>query len=154
MNPDLINHIQRLLDSHRRFTGRELIERSGDPAEEAGRLDVADFVVASHGTEADPVLNYGNRRALALWEMDWARFTSTPSRYTAEAPRREERQRLLDAVARDGYIDDYSGIRVSASGRRFRIERATVWTVVDEAGDRVGQAATFDRWEYLSGLDD
>ena len=149
MSPDLITHIQRLLDSHMRLTGRELIARGGDPEEEARRLDAAPFVVASHGSEADPVLNYGNRRALELWEMDWARFTATPSRYTAEAPRREERARLLEAVTRDGYIDDYSGIRVSSSGRRFRIERATVWNVADEAGNPIGQAATFDRWEYL-----
>ena len=149
MTPELITHIQRLLDSHRRFTGRELIERGGDPAEEAERLHHAPFVVASHGTEADPVLNYGNLRALELWEMEWARFTATPSRYTAEAPRREERARLLEAVRRDGYIDDYSGVRISSTGRRFRIERATVWNVVDESGNPIGQAATFDRWEYL-----
>ncbi|GAB6040191.1 MEKHLA domain-containing protein [Endothiovibrio diazotrophicus] len=149
MNAETVAHIRQLLDSHRRFTGRELIPRSGDPVEEAERLDRADFVVASHGREVDPVLNYGNRRALALWEMAWERFTATPSRYTAEAPRREERQRLLDAVRSQGYIDDYSGIRISAGGRRFRIEQATVWTVVDEAGDPIGQAATFDRWDYL-----
>lgn len=149
MSPELITHIQRLLDSHRHFTGRELIERSGDPAEEAERIHRAPFVVASHGGEADPILNYGNLQALSLWEMEWAAFTRTPSRRTAEAPRREERQRLLDAVTRDGYIDDYSGVRISSSGRRFRIERATVWNLIDEAGEPIGQAATFGGWEYL-----
>ena len=38
----------------------------------------------------------------------------------AEAPLREERARLLAAVAANGFIDDYSGIRISKSGRRFR----------------------------------
>jgi len=149
VSPELIVHIQRLLDAHLRLTGRELIERGGGPAEEAERLHYAPFVVASHGVEADPILNYGNLRALALWEMSWERFTTTPSRETAEAPRREERRRLLDAVHRHGHIDDYSGVRISATGRRFRIERATVWNLDDEAGEPIGQAATFARWHYL-----
>jgi hypothetical protein len=93
------------------------------------------------------MLNYGNRAALALWEMTWEELTRMPSRLTAEAPVREERARLLEAVARNGYIDDYSGIRVSKHGRRFRIERATVWNVINAEGARVGQAARFDRWK-------
>jgi hypothetical protein len=37
-------------------------------------------VVLSHGTEEDPILNYGNGAALALWEMDFGQLTSIPSR--------------------------------------------------------------------------
>ncbi|MCB2079450.1 MAG: MEKHLA domain-containing protein, partial [Novosphingobium sp.] len=62
---------------------------------------------------------------------------------TAEAPMRDARQQLLDRVTRDGYIDDYSGIRISSTGRRFRIENAIVWNLVDGNGARHGQAATF-----------
>jgi len=29
----------------------------------------APFVLISHGTEDDPILNYGNRVALWLWQM-------------------------------------------------------------------------------------
>ena len=94
-------------------------------------------------------MNYGNRAALALWEMSWVELTRTPSRLTAEAPNREERARLLEAVTRCGFIDDYSGVRISKSGRRFRITRATVWNLLTEDGKPCGQAAMFDRWEYL-----
>ena len=52
-------------------------------------------------------------------------------------------------MARDGYIDDYAGVRVSSRGRRFRITQATVWNLVDAAGVLHGQAATFDRWLRL-----
>ncbi len=72
-----------------------------------------------------------------------------PSRLSTEPMLREERQTLLDRVARAGFIDDYSGIRISATGRRFRIEQATVWTLIDEQGAVHGQAATFDRWVDL-----
>ena len=48
-----------------------------------------------------------------------------------------------------GAIEDYAGVRVSANGRRFMIEGATVWNVVDEDGRYYGQAATFPRWREL-----
>ena len=94
-------------------------------------------------------MNYGNAAALALWEMSWPELTRTPSRLTAEAPNREERARLLAAVTAHGFIDDYSGIRISKSGRRFRIARATVWNLLDERGNYAGQAAAFSQWEFL-----
>jgi hypothetical protein len=105
--------------------------------------------VASHGTEADPVLNYGNRRALELWETDWPSFIAMPSRLTAEPMAQAERQRFLERVAQHGFVDDYRGVRVSTRGRRFRIERATVWNVVDAHGTYRGQAVTFAAWQYL-----
>ncbi|MCZ7645794.1 MAG: MEKHLA domain-containing protein [Planctomycetota bacterium] len=137
----------RLLESYRRLLGQDLIPAQGDAEARARALWRAPCAVVAHGTEADPILNYGNAAALALWELDWDAFTRMPSRLTAEAPRREERQRLLERVARAGYCDDYSGVRVSASGKRFFIPRATVWNVVDEKGEPCGQAAAFERWE-------
>jgi hypothetical protein len=81
--------------------------------------------------------------------MSWAELTRTPSRLTAEAPNREERARLLAAVTQRGFIDDYSGVRISKTGRRFRFARATVWNLISETGRPGGQAALFDRWEFL-----
>ena len=81
---DVVRNSQFLLDSFVRCIGRELIDRSGPPAVQAERLNRAPFVVVSHGTEPDPVLNYGNALALTLWEMTWEELTQTPSRLTAE----------------------------------------------------------------------
>jgi len=145
----VVAHVPLLLDSFARFLGWDLIDRAGSAAEQAERLFHAPFVVVSHGTEADPVLNYGNAAALALWEMDFATLTRTPSRLTAEPVHRDERARLLERTRRDGFVDDYAGIRVSSTGRRFRIEQAIVWNLVDAAGILRGQAATFDRWTPL-----
>lgn len=141
-------HVRVLLDSFAARLGRELIKRTGDEAD-ARRLFEAPFVVVAHGTEADPVLNYGNRTALELWETDWATLTSMPSRLTAEPMHRDERARLLERTARDGYVDDYRGIRISSRGRRFLIEQAIVWNLADAAGRAVGQAATFHEWKFL-----
>jgi len=135
--------------SLKHWTGRTLLPRNFAAAELAEKVFHAPFVLVSHGPEPDPVLNYGNAAALALWEMSWAEFTRTPSRLTAEAPNRGERARLLAAVAARGFIDDYSGIRISKTGRRFRIAQATVWNLLDERGGYSGQAALFSRRELL-----
>src|ERR1700733_11994673 len=62
-----IERTQRLLDSYRRWVGRELIDRGGDPANESQRLFEAPFVVVAHGTQPDPIFNYANRCATGLW---------------------------------------------------------------------------------------
>jgi hypothetical protein len=145
----VIAQTQLLARSLKHWTGCELLPGDFSPAELAEKIFHAPFVVVSHGTEADPVLNYGNKSALQLWEMSWAELTRTPSRLTAEVPNREERARLLAAVTQRGFIDDYSGVRISKTGSRFRIARATVWNLISETGRPCGQAAMFDRWEFL-----
>ena len=145
----VIAHAQTLARSLKHFTKRDLLPGSFSPAELAEKIFHAPFVLVSHGTEADPVLNYGNAAALALWEMPWVELTRTPSRLTAEAPNRAERAKLLEAVTRFGFFDDYSGIRISKTGRRFKISRATVWNLLAENGQPCGQAAMFAHWEFL-----
>jgi hypothetical protein len=144
-----VAHAQILARSLKHFTQRDLLAGNFSAAEFAEKLFTAPFVLVSHGTQADPVLNYGNRTALALWEMSWAAFTRTPSRLTAEVPNREERARLLAAVTAHGYIDDYSGVRISKTGRRFAISRATVWNLLTPDGKFYGQAALFAEWKFI-----
>jgi len=109
----------------------------------------APFVVLAHNTESDPRFIYANRTAQALFEYPWDEFVTLPSRLSAEAPDRAERQRLLDEVARNGFVADYAGIRIAKSGRRFRIENGVVWQLIDEAGNIHGQAATFSAWRDI-----
>ena len=142
-------HIQRVLNSHRHWIGRELLKRIGGPEAQAAALDAAPFVLVSHGTEADPILNYGNRLALELWELDFASLTQMPSRLTAEALHRDERAQFMAQVKRDGFVTGYQGIRISNSGKRFRIEEALIWNVLDEQSIVCGQAAAFSKWTRL-----
>ena len=148
-NEAVVKQIQLIARSLKHWTGRDLVPVDPAAPEFAAVVFQAPFVLVSHGTETDPVLNFGNATALKLWEMTWEELTRTPSRLTAEAPNREERARLLAAVTSHGYIDDYSGIRISKNGRRFRIARATVLNLLDAQGQYAGQAATFDHWELL-----
>ena len=142
-------HAGILCSSYQHWTGQRLLG-AGDPSKDlAGQLYAAPFVIVSHGTEADPIFNFGNAVALELFEMSWEVFTRLPSCESAEPISREERATLLARVSGAGFIDDYRGVRISASGRRFIIERATVWNLIDEMGTHRGQAAKLDKWSYL-----
>lgn len=145
--PDLTPaHRSRVLcigDSYRRLTGRALVPGGGDPID---TLWSAPLAIVAHGTEPDPVFFFGNRAALALFEMDFDAFTRLASRFSAEPLLQAERMRLLARVSRDGIIEDYAGVRISATGKRFHISNAAVWNLTDGAGTAVGQAAAFATW--------
>ena len=137
------DHARLLSESYYAVTGRELIDC---PREQLGEeLYFAPFALVSHDTAEDPVFNYANKTALDLFEMSWEQFTSLPSRKSAEQPLREERARLLAAVNTKGFIDDYTGIRIASTGRRFFIENATVWKMSNQ-NKACGQAAMFKTW--------
>lgn len=135
-----------IADSYRRLLGQDLLIAGENLAE---AMWLAPRVIVAHGTEADPVFFYGNRMALEAFEMSFADFTRLPSRFSAEPLAREERARLLARVSRDGYIDDYAGVRISATGQRFRIAQAVVWNLIDADGVVHGQAASFTNWQPL-----
>ncbi|MDQ6422717.1 MEKHLA domain-containing protein [Paenibacillus sp. LHD-117] len=141
-------HARLLQDSYRRLTGKDLLPNMPDRGL-TDAIDEAAFVILSHGTEGDPVLNYGNRMAMRLWEMDRETFVRTPSRLTAEPMERGERAKFLERVTAQGFVDDYTGIRISNTGKRFYIVEATVWNLIDEAGAYRGQAATFSKYRYV-----
>ncbi len=126
--------------SYARLLGRSLLAAGVDPIESLWSLPA---VILAHGTESDPLFFYGNRLALDLFELTPEQIIVMPSRLSAEPLGREERACLLARVAENGFIDDYSGLRVSSTGRRFRIENAVVWNLLDEHGQLHGQAATF-----------
>lgn len=140
-----------LAGSHARLIGEPLIKgEAADPGNDAELArwlyQDANFSILAHDTRTDPVFIYANRSAQICFEYDWDEITSLPSRLSAEAPDRVERQRLLDSVTRTGFIKDYRGLRIAKSGRRFWIENATVWQLIDETGTLHGQAAMFHGW--------
>ena len=151
LQAELLAHTQLLLYSFHYWTGQDLLPITNglSPIDRANALFNADFVIVSHGTQADPVLNYGNQKALDLWKMNWETFTQTPSRYTAEPMERSEREQLLAQAKSQGYISNYRGIRIASNGDRFYINRAIIWNVVDQSGNLWGQAATFRDWEAI-----
>jgi PAS domain-containing protein len=109
----------------------------------------APFAVVAHNTDSDPIFIYANQAAQKCFGYSWEEFLSLPSRVSAESADRAARQALLDAVAKNGFMAGYSGVRVTKSGARFRIEHGIVWELLDVKGVRRGQAATFSFWQRL-----
>lgn len=147
--PPIQRHSLLLWTSFRQWTGQELVPQQPDPQQLAAALFHAPFVLLSHGTEADPILNYGNQQALDLWQLSWQELTQMPSRYTAEPMERQDRSRLLNQAAQQGYINHYQGVRISKTGQRFRVQDVQIWDVLDQQGAKHGQAAQFSQWQWL-----
>jgi len=143
------DHIAVLDANLQRFTGRSLIDVNVQGEQLAKAVFEAPFAVVSHNNDNDPVFNYANRTAMELFEVNWQGLTNMPSRLSAEAENREERAKLLEKVTKNNFIDDYSGVRISAKGKRFKIDHAVVWNLYH--GDvYYGQAAMFSQWTMLS----
>lgn len=147
---EVIRHSQRLMKSFQHWTGGRLLDASGSPQEIAKALFEASFVLVSHGIEADPIFNYGNRQALELWEVSWQEFTRMPSRKSVRELELEDREQLLSEAATKGFVKNYSGIRTSKSGKRFLIEDVLLWNVFDEQNQHCGQAAFFPTWKFIT----
>ena len=131
-----------LAGSYLRLIGHSLIPDGMTAAHAADWLyEVAPFAVLAHNTLPDPVFIYGNQAAQRLFEYEWDELLTLPSRLSAEAPARDERQRFLEQVEKHGFITGYRGVRLSKSGKRFRVENATVWQLLDGEGNCHGQAA-------------
>lgn len=148
-NGFLFEHAQLLLQSYRQLLRVSMLADNKTGISLAEQLFKAHFAVVSHNTDQDPIFNYANQTALSLFEFGWEEFNSLPSRLSAETVNRQERARLLSEVTEKGYIDHYEGIRISRTGKRFRIKKAVVWNLVDSEGVYRGQAARFGEWEYL-----
>lgn len=144
----LVEHVELLLKSLKHYTGRNLIDPSLRGVDAARAIYYAPFVVVSHDSAANPVFNYGNKTALELFELSWLEFTALPSKESAEPPNQAERARLLEAVSTQGFVDNYSGVRISKTGKRFVIEQVTVWNLIDQ-NSYYGQAAVYSQWKYL-----
>ena len=162
-SPDWVQWTKRIAGSYERLLGKQLICLLDGSVRKAAHVQVssigqaeqhltralfeAPFALLAHNTASDPIFVYGNRTALGLWEVDLGTLLRMPSRASAEPQEQQQRGTMLQRGLERGFIEDYGGVRISATGRRFHIEGATIWNVFDETGERrIGQAAMFARW--------
>ncbi|AKG22736.1 MEKHLA domain-containing protein [Calothrix sp. 336/3] len=145
----IIIHTQRILKSHQHWLGYPLLDCHGSLEDIAYQLFTANFVVISHGTESDPIFNYGNQKALDVLELSWQELIQTPSRKSAEAGEQQERNKLIASAASSG-IRKWSGVRISQTGKRFAIQEAVIFNVLDEEMQCSGQVCCFDNYECLN----
>ena len=123
-----------LVSSYRRLVGAPPVFLEGGRHSAKWLYEDASYCVLAHNTDAVPRFIYANKAAQACFEYSWEEFASLPSHLSAEESDRAERQKLLDAVARNGFATGYSGLRIAKSGRRFWIEDGILWQLVDRSG--------------------
>ena len=151
---NVIQRTELILSSFEHWLGHSLFDEfkvtdvKTSPVEIAKQLFEADFIVVSHGIENDPIFNYGNQKALDIWELSWEEFLQTPSRKSAEAVEQQERNRLLAETTKKGF-SCYSTIRITRTGKRFKINNGVVWNVIDNQLTYQGQAACFADFYFL-----
>ena len=71
-----------------------------------------------------------------------------PSRQSAEEVVQEERNRLLQETEAKGFCN-YSGVRISSTGKRFQIKNGIIWNLVDDQNQHCGQASIFSNTVWL-----
>jgi hypothetical protein len=137
-------HVVIMLENLYRWTGYDLIQDYGFSLDKLGQqVFEADFYILSQDNTADPILTYGNKRVLDLWEVSWAELTSMHSRTTAKPVDRQARAAMMERVKIHNYLDKYNGIRVSKTGAEFKILDGTIWNMFTDSVDFYGQAAWF-----------
>lgn len=145
-------HIALVLANLKEFTGFDLIRAYEFSADKLGeQVFDADFYLLTHNSDPDPILNYGNQRVLELWEISWSELTQMYSRETAKSSDRASRSAVMEQVAAQNYVSGYSGIRVSKTGREFKIIDVTIWNLLTIDRQPYGQAAWFKTVESMEG---
>jgi hypothetical protein len=150
---NLENHIRLLDQSLEKSRGNGMFQwiqtkllPEDEPVTTIQQLNAnARFGVLSHGTQPDPIFNYGNMASLELFEQNIEDLCQTPSRYSTVPELMDDRSDLIQDIEIKGYGCIKNAIRVSAKGNLFLISQILVWTVFDDDDNRIGLAAIYDR---------
>lgn len=148
-NSYLKDYIYQITSSLKKLANIEIVDPSLSLEDQAKQAFTSDYVLLAHNATNEPIFNYANQTALRLFEMSWDEFTTMPSKYSAESDERGKREQFIAEVEQKGYSKDYSGIRVSKTGKRFEIKNVILWNVYDLENNRIGQAALFHEFSYL-----
>lgn len=150
---DIISHVTLVDESLRKLSGEGVFERMGLSVSDE-TTDIYEhicqnerFVLITHGTESDPIFNYGNIAALEAFVRTWEDLRTIPSRQSVVFRSQDEeiRIKLLKTVTDTGFVEGATGIRVRGDDKFMRLVNAVVWNCYDNDGVYIGQAALFDR---------
>lgn len=137
------NLLRQIDASFYKLSGGRLYGPPGIPDIHRWLHEEAPYGILAHNTEADPHFIYANHHALSSFKYTPAEILEVPSRLSASEQDRQERQRMLQVVLRDGIVYNYSGPRVDKHGNSFTIYEGIVWQVRGINDEVLGQAALF-----------
>lgn len=151
----VIKQSQLILNSFEYWFKHSLFEEKGlpniksSPESMAKQLFKAPFYLVSIGRENIPIFNYGNQKALELWELTWDEFTRFPSPKSSETKYQEERNRILAESTDKGYKTGFSGIRITSTGKRYKKENVTLWNLINDKQEYFGKAAIWNQVTFI-----
>ena len=115
----------------------------------AEQIYKAPFILLSHNKQTQqPKFCYANKKGLELFEYKWKEFIQTPSKNSVNENESENRKKLFKQVENKGFIEQYSGIRVSKNGKLFKIANVLVWN----SPNKKYQSALIKNWNYLQSI--
>ena len=103
------------------------------------------FGILSHGTQEDPIYNYGNQASLILFDQTLENLCKTPSRYSTVESLMDDREQLIQQINDAGYGTISDAVRTTTKGKLFVIQTIWIWHVYHPDGRRIGLAALYDR---------
>lgn len=135
--------LKRIDESFAEFNGKPLPVPSGIEDRYKWLSEEAPYSILTHNTNNDPLFIYANQFALKCFKYTEDEMVGLPSRLSAAEKDREERQKLLEKVEKDGIAYNYNGPRVDKNGNSFHIHDGILWQVTDANGKRLGTGALF-----------
>lgn len=126
---DKSRHVSILDMSLKKLTGRGVYDRMNIPQGALQEvLSNNRFVLISHGTQKDPIYNFGNTACLEAFVRTWQELCRIPSRESVVTRSQDDALRieLMNNVTNNGFVEGATGIRVTGDGRLIRLVDAVV----------------------------
>lgn len=141
MTEDLYHQLVLIEQNYQRYTGKLLPVPAGIISRQEWLHQQVPYGLLAHNNNSDPVFIYANNHACQSFGYSIKQLLGMPSRFSAAATDRTDRQQLLNTVSQQG-IAAYSGPRINSQGQTFMLYDGYVWQLYNN-GQLYGQAALF-----------
>lgn len=148
-NLDVIQWCGYLTRSFNDLLDERIIEADLSLEQLAQALYIKTDIILSHRFGDVPRFCFANAAAQELFGYGWDEFIGIESSLSAQPESQEDRETLLKQARENGYIKNYSGVRIKKDRTLFEVRNVILWNVSDSRGDVVGQAALFNQWNPL-----
>lgn len=138
---DLYHQLALIEQNYQRYKGELLPVPAGITSRLEWIHQHAPYGLLAHNNNSDPVFIYANHHACQSFGYPIKQLLGMPSRFSAAATDRAERQQLLDTVSQRG-ISAYSGPRINSQGQTLMLYDGYVWQLYNN-DQLYGQAALF-----------
>ncbi len=138
--------------SHKKYLAKPVLEPEPSEEQRAAAFWEVPFVLMVHDDSEQCLLEYGNKAALALFEMEYLDFFGTSS-FAIVAPDETVQQDWIWAMRDvEERFEKYTVVpklrMMSSTGRPFVAKDVLVFRVDSLEDEPIGQAVMFSKWQY------